>query len=138
MSDMKCTHKKGGDTINGNWVCSQCFQKLHERPPFYYSQPVGVRGDGEVSFRQAVSYTPIARCDGLSLSQFINAMALRFVSRTKGAMSLGDATNYAILLMQDFDAEFGCEDYAWDEGAAFELADEDMQYWDADTGGSNS
>tara|TARA_R110000851_G_scaffold6424_1_gene26106 strand:+ start:1127 stop:1288 length:162 start_codon:yes stop_codon:yes gene_type:complete len=53
-------------------------------------------------------------------------------------MNVIDATDYAILLMQDFDEEFGSRGSAWDEGGAFEIADEDLQHWDSDAGGSNS
>jgi hypothetical protein len=148
MSDINCTHKKGGDTINGSWVCSQCFQKLPDRPSVLSQEKIRFRLDGDGDgmphgarrpmFRQKVNYTPIAICEGVTLYQFIQSLASRFVARTKGAMNMYDATDYALSLMQDFDEEFGAIDFAWDAGGAFEIADEDMQHWDHDDGGANS
>tara|TARA_R110000772_G_scaffold45492_1_gene104214 strand:- start:3797 stop:4135 length:339 start_codon:yes stop_codon:yes gene_type:complete len=110
-----------------------------EKKPTYHGEldeaPLSVRLLDR--FRQKVEYVPVASHDGITLSEFVRKIASRFVSRTRGAMSMDEATNYALDLMQDIGAEFGDINYSWDSGGAFEIADEDMQYWDAESSGSN-
>lgn len=128
-----CKHWDG-DTVNGYWLCAKCFAKLPDRPRRYYM--VGVE-DGDLPPRQEVILAPVAEADGTTLSQFVNAMALRLIARTGGEFNKADALNYAIDILRDFGEPFGSDDLDWTSAGAWELVDEDLQYWDADEPASN-
>tara|TARA_Y100000815_G_scaffold274272_2_gene307837 strand:+ start:260 stop:559 length:300 start_codon:yes stop_codon:yes gene_type:complete len=97
--------------------------------------PAGDGGDTRP--RQQVVLAPIATAQGFTLSQFIKAMALRLIARTLGAFDKRDAEDYAIEILRCFDEPFGSGDLDWTSEGAFEMVDEDLQYWDADKAASN-
>lgn len=138
---MACNHPNG-DSVNGYWVCGQCFQKLPSRPVIYVMRPVTTSEDWDVDgrrrrMRQEAIHAPIAKCEGVTLSQFIDMMARRLVARTRGGFHIDDARDYAVECLRSLDETFGSDDMAWDQGAAWDIVDEDMTYWDADEAATN-
>ncbi|TNE43420.1 MAG: hypothetical protein EP341_11400 [Sphingomonadales bacterium] len=135
----ECKHWEG-DTINGYWLCAKCYAKLQNRPCTYRMVKVT---HGEMwmadapAARQEVVYAPIASCEGVTLSQFVEAMALRLIARTGGGFNKFDAIDYAVEILRSFDVPFGTDDLDWTSAGAWELVDEDLQHWDADESASN-
>lgn len=128
-----CKHWEG-DTIDGYWLCAKCYTKIGERPRRYYQG--GVQ-DGDIPTRQEVILAPIAEAQGCTLGQFIDAMALRLIARTRGGFQKQDAISYAVEILRCFDEPFGSNDIDWTAAGAFDLVDEDLQHWDADESASN-
>lgn len=129
---VKCNHEHG-DTVEGLWVCGQCWRVLDERPRTYIMVPVsnaGPNGDGmSGNYRQEVVLCPsIKTKSGLTLSVFIYAVARRLMARCK--MNKSDAALYAIDIMRGYETEFGSGEDEWDVELAWVLVEEDMQYWD--------
>lgn len=139
---MTCGHDKHGDFVNGYWVCGDCYKKLHDRPKKYKMVRIGYGDpwDNNAQHRQEVIPCPIATSeDGMTLSEFIKAMAMRLIHQTKGGFQMVDALDYSIEILRCFDDPFGSKDMDWDVSGAFELISEDMQYWDCDgADGSNT
>lgn len=141
---MTCAHPSG-DHVNGYWVCAQCFQKLEARPVTYVMRRVpciariaGADTRWRVpTTRQEPVYAPVAECEGVTLSQFIDIMARRFIARTRGGFHISDARDYAVECLRSLGEPFGSTDIAWDQGGAWDLVDEEMSYWDADETVSN-
>lgn len=135
---MGCQHKHG-DTINGMWVCGQCYRKLDERPKEYRMVEFdGFEGEdgGSSRLRQIVIPAPISTSEhGETLSQFVTWMALRLMAR--GGFTKYDAIDYAIGILQTCGDEFGDNDCNWSRSGAYEYVDEDMSYWDDDGADTN-
>lgn len=126
-----------GDTVNGYWLCAKCFAKLPYRP-YRILKPTTLRGaDGGNPHVQEWLNAPIATAQGTTLAQFIEAMALRLIARTRGGFQKPDAMDYAIEILRTFGEPFGSDDLDWTSAGAWELVDEDMQHWDADEAASN-
>ena len=136
MAD-KCKHWEG-DTVNGYWLCVSCYTKLPDRPR-RYSIPLKVPAElaGGPVRPQDIILAPIATHNGMTLGEFINKMALRLAAATRGSMSMFEATDYAVDLLKGFDEKFGDTSMCWDAASAWEIVDEDLQYWDADEGATN-
>ncbi len=131
-----CKHWRG-DTVNGYWICAKCFAKLPDRP-YRILPPTKLRGaDGGNPHVQEWVNAPIAKAQGTTLSQFIEAMALRLIARTRGGFQKPDAIDYAVEILRTFGEPFGSDDLDWTSAGAWELVDEDMQHWDADEAASN-
>lgn len=130
----KCPHWEG-DTIQGYWLCAKCYAKLDERPRVY--RMVDSDAGGDIPPRQQVTYAPIATADETTLSQFIDHMALRLVALTRGGFNKDDAIDYAVDILRTFGEPFGSADLDWSQAGAWDLVDEDLQYWDADGAASN-
>lgn len=130
---MTCKHWEG-DTVNGYWLCAKCFTKLAERPVRYHNSGVE---DGDIPPRQEAVQAPIAEADGMTLGKFVEAMALRLIARTRGGFQKPDALDYAVEILRMHEEPFGSKDMEWNTAAAFDLVDEDMQYWDTDEAASN-
>jgi hypothetical protein len=128
-----CKHWEG-DTVNGYWLCAKCFAKLQDQPRTYYT---GGTPEGDVPPRQEVILAPVAKAQGYTLSQFIEAMALRLIARTRGGFQKPDAMDYAVEILRTFGEPFGSADLDWTSAGAWERVDEDMQHWDADEAASN-
>lgn len=128
-----CKHWEG-DTVNGYWLCAKCFAKLQDQPRVYYT---GGTPEGDIPPRQEVRLAPIAKAQGFTLAQFVEAMALRLMARTRGSFQKTDAMEYAIEILRCFGEPFGSDDIDWTAAGAFDLVDEDMQNWDADETASN-
>lgn len=129
-----CKHWDG-DKINGYWICAACYAKLAEQPRRYV-KPMKVSGfyaDGPAP-PQDVIKAPIATHEGMTLGQFIKKMASRLIVITRGSMTVNDATDYAIDLLRGLDEKFGDPSMCWDASGAWEIVDEDLQYWDTDEG----
>ncbi|WP_305968582.1 MULTISPECIES: hypothetical protein [unclassified Mameliella] len=142
-----CNHWEG-DTVSGNWLCAKCYAKLPDRPRKYgverlelakvYDGDNWWNPDGSrYPTRQTVTLAPISEAQGNTLAQFIEAMALRLIARTRGGFQKPDAMDYAIEILRTFGEPFGSDDMDWTSAGAWELVDEDMQYWDADETASN-
>jgi homospermidine synthase len=142
-----CEHWEG-DTINGYWLCAKCFAKLPERPRKYGVErlelPKVYDGDNwwnpdgsRYPTRQTIAPAPIAEAQGTTLSQFIEAMALRLIARTRGGFQKPDAMDYAVEILRGFGEPFGSGDLDWTSAGAWELVDEDLQHWDADEAAPN-
>lgn len=129
----ECNHW-GGDTVNGYWLCASCYIKLSERPYKTYS---GIR-EGGCPSRQEIVFAPIAEHKGVTLSDFITKLASRLVAVTRGAMSTYDATEYAVDLLKSLGEKFSDPSMCWDTDGAWEIVNDDLQYWDNDESGSNS
>ncbi|AUR11196.1 hypothetical protein PhaeoP48_01199 [Phaeobacter inhibens] len=128
-----CKHWEG-DTVNGYWLCAKCFAKLPDQPRKYYP---GGSPDGDTPQRQEVILAPIAKAQETTLGQFIEAMALRLIARTRGSFQKPDAMDYAVEILRTFGEPFGSDDLDWTSAGAWELVDEDIQHWDADDAASN-
>lgn len=130
---MTCKHEHGVD-LDGDWICGQCFAKLHERPRTYYMEPsMRIDGEGDIGRppRQMVRLCPVKRADsGFNLGEFILCMARRLFVRSGGTMPLHEAKAYALDLLRDDGTEFGSNDYDWGQTGAWDLVDEDMQHWE--------
>lgn len=130
---MSCQHEHG-DFVDGIWICGQCWTKLPDRPARYFweSGVVGADG-GDAPRRQMVAHCPIKTAkNGLTLGQFVGAFARRLIART-GFGKL-DAVDYALDLLRLQGAEFASPDVDWDTESAWDLAIDDMEYWDWETG----
>lgn len=137
---MPCQHKHG-DTVSTYWLCGQCYAKLADRPVKYVMESAhfdsAFAGDDHTnkggSLRQMPIYAPVLKAaSGLTLSQFITAIARRLVAKTGGSMTMTDATDYAVDLLEMVSDEFGASDFDWSTEGAWELVSEDMQNWDGD------
>lgn len=132
---MTCRHQHG-DTILGMWVCGQCFKKLPERPVQHVmerSSDPGGRPPRQIAIKCPIS----TAADGITLCQFVTWMASRLVARTAGQMPHAEAIDYGIGLLETLGDGFGSEAQVWDRGGAYEIVDEELQYWDADERQSN-
>lgn len=126
---MTCKHQHG-DMVSGYWLCGQCFQKLPDRPVRYVMEPAVPAGDPGRR-RQMPVYAQIRTTEsGMTLSQFVSAVARRLVAQTLGGLTMDDAIDYAVDLLKLDEVEFGSDDRDWSVAAACELVSEDMQYWD--------
>jgi hypothetical protein len=88
----------------------------------------------EISWQASVAMSK----DGHSFGKFIMFIAERFVR--KGRVDKQDAVDMAIEALKslaDLGDKFGDADFCWDKGAAYEIADEEMSYWDYDGSGGN-
>lgn len=137
---MLCIHKHG-DFVAGIWICGQCWRKLEERPRKYVMAKAldYTDGDGESGndFRQQVIPAPIIHADsGLTLSEFINSLAIRLMAKAVFT-SKHDAVQYALDIMQTYDEEFASKDSDWTAIGAWDLVQEDMQHWDHDEADGN-
>jgi hypothetical protein len=130
-----CRHWEG-DTINGYWLCAACYTKVAERPRRYFRPIVGFDPDGRIP-AQEIILAPIATHESVTLGQFLKKMASRLIAITRGSMTVDDATDYAIDLLRGFDEKFGDPSMCWDASGAWEIVDEDLQYWDADESATN-
>jgi hypothetical protein len=77
--------------------------------------------------------------EGVTFSKFIGYIAERFVRR--GRLEKQEAIDMAIEALKalaELGDTFGCSDFSWDKDAAYEIADQEMSYWDSDGDGSNS
>jgi hypothetical protein len=142
-----CEHWEG-DTVSGYWLCAKCYAKLPERPRKYGAERLVLPKvyDGENWWnpdgsphptRQTVTPAPIAEAQGYTLSQFIEAMALRLIARTGGSFQKADAIDYAVDILRGFEEPFGSEELDWTRAGAWELVDEDLHCWDVDDAGRN-
>lgn len=123
-----CKHWDG-DTVNGYWLCAKCFAKLEEQPRRYYM--VGAE-HGDTPPRQEVTLAPVAKAGGTTLLQFVEMMARRLIVCSGGNFQMYEATEYAVEILCNLGEPFGSDDMDWTSIGAWELVDEDMQYWDAD------
>ncbi|WP_407473487.1 hypothetical protein [Sulfitobacter sp. PM12] len=141
---MICTHPHG-DTVNGHWLCGKCYAKLSERPKTYKTvrTPIAsLRQEDSpppARYRQDVFPAPISTDEnGMTLSAFIEAMAKRLIALTRGGFTKPDAIDYAIDLLRGFEEPFGNPELDWSHAGAWEMVNEDVQYWDHDGAGSNA
>ena len=141
---MECKHKHG-DHVSTYWLCGQCYSKLHDRPVKYKMkrQQFDVYSASDITrssepLRQVAIYSPIKVADsGLTLSGFVKKIAARLVVQTRGYMSMVDATDYAVSLLEFIDEEFAAPGFDWSTSGAWEIVGEDMQYWDTEDSASN-
>lgn len=129
---MACNHKRG-DWIkeNGYWLCADCWVRLEKRPT-KYTTATPVRGtDGKWTCPQPeISWqAEIAQADGLTLNDFLRAMACRFMCKTHPPMVRDDAYDAAIDALKNLGDPYGDTAYSWDAEGAREFADE-MRHWD--------
>ena len=137
-----CKHPSG-DFIDGVWLCAWCWEKLDEQPRTYGREPMpytakdSTGGPFEIrktivlarpEFRQTMKLAPIAYADEVRLFAFIVMVANRLMDR--GGLNRELAIDHAIELLRLQDTRFGDPDFAWDQGGAEELADEDLGWWD--------
>lgn len=127
-----CKHWEG-DFVNGFWLCAKCYKKLADRPRRLIKDMMVE----DIGFRQGVIHAPIAKVDGVTLSHFVEFMALRLIALTRGSFVKGDAVSYAMDILGSFGEPFGHKDFSWDQEGAWEIIKEDLQYWDYDGGGPN-
>ena len=138
---MTCNHEHG-DNVSTYWLCGQCYSKLPDRPVKYVMRRA-TAGDGDfegkvLPKRQIPIYAPIKVADsGLKLAEFVKAIAARLVVQTRGSMDMQVATDYAVSLLESYDEEFGAPDFDWSTDGAWEIVNEDMQYWDGESSASN-
>ncbi|NDV50378.1 hypothetical protein [Salipiger sp. PrR003] len=121
--------------VNGYWLCARCYAKLPHRPHRYITTG-GIEG-GDVPARQEIINAPIAKAHGITLGQFVTAMALRLIAVTRGGFHKHDALDYAVDILRVLGDPFGSNDLDWTSSGARELVAEDMQSWDVDERLSN-
>lgn len=134
---MTCKHEHGDRVMHfGLWICGQCFEKMPARPQRLAMVGVKVPADWDgkrhAGSRQEVVWQAdvIKTTEGTTLSQFIAAIAKRFIRR--GGLDKDAAFEAAIDMLKMQGAQFGDPDYDWSRMSAIDLADEDMSYWDND------
>lgn len=130
-----CSHPHG-DHIEGWWICGKCWEKLPERPSHIVID-LGVI-EGDIPRPQHVVHARFSGGREGLLGAFIRAVAARLMVLTQGQMQRTEAIDYAIELIRWFEEEFGNEEFDWSTHGAWEIADEDVQYWDQDTQGANT
>ena len=133
MDGSDCKHWQG-DSVDGYWLCAKCLAKLPDRPQRLL-KPTSLRGKDGAPYPQDILNAPIATAQGYTLGQFVESMALRLMAR--GGFQKTDAINYAIDLLRALGEKFGSDDMDWTSAGAWEIVDDDMQYWDADESASN-
>jgi hypothetical protein len=138
---MGCDHQNGGAVI-GVWVCGDCWAKLGSRPTrlgMVQIRAEGGRGESRnpIMRQEIVWQAQIATACGFTISQFIDALARRFMSRCAD-LTLHDASDFALDAARSLEVPFGHADYDWGANGAEELADDEMQNWDAEGGSSNA
>ena len=131
----KCKHRHG-DYIKpmAYWLCGQCFKPLSDRPQRYGfvghvspSESCGVRQ--EIVWQAEIKKSS----EGTTLSEFLRTMAKRYQRRCRD-LPVTDAYEAAIEYLRYIEDEFGDPALCWSHDAAREMADEDMQNWDAGEG----
>nr|WP_309504259.1 hypothetical protein [uncultured Roseovarius sp.] len=130
-----CKHWQG-DMVNGCWVCAKCYKKRPHQP-YRLLKPTKLRGEDGQPYIQDVLKAPVAKAQGYTLGEFIEAMALRLIARTRGGFQKPDAMDYAIDILRSIGERFGSGDMDWTRDGAWELVDEDMQHWDTDNAATN-
>lgn len=128
---MTCNHKRG-DWIKekGYWLCADCWEKMDSRPK-RYSMSLPIKGADRTGPLQQITWqAEIAQADGLTLNDFLRAMARRYMRKTRPQMDRDDAYDAAIDVLKRLGDPYGDVAYSWDGDGARELADDDMQYWD--------
>lgn len=137
MADTPCKHEHGAQVDQlATWVCGQCFAKLSERPRRYGMVPSV--GEGSAPRQQIVWLAAAKNSDGgLTLADFLRTMAKRFVHRCRGGMLLTDAFEMALGVLRDLGDEYADPAYDWSHSGARDMADEEMTYWDHDSGAGN-
>ena len=129
---MTCRHHHGDMVAEiGIWVCGECYAKLAERPIEYgMAAPTnGSKGQIKGLSQVIVWLATFRRVRGVSLSDFLRTMALRFQFKARG-MTSAEAYNYAIAALEMLAVEFGDPAYDWSHAAAREMADEEMTQWE--------
>lgn len=130
----QCRHSLG-DMIKerGFFLCLHCWARLDEWPVAYGTPEVFIGAEGGSAPPQTIIWraTKAVAPDGLSLNDFLSCMARRYRQRTRPRMELTDAYDHAIEYLREFPDPFGHPDYDWSCEGARDLADEDMDYWDA-------
>lgn len=128
---MGCTHKRG-DWIKEKsfWLCADCWSRLDSWPRRHGSPTI--TGEYRSGAPQVITWEAekAVAHDGLSLNDFIRCMVRRFMTRTRPPMSKDDAYDLAIDVLKVWPDPFGHIDYNWSRGAAREIADEEMQYFE--------
>lgn len=135
-----CKHLHGG-VVPGlpGWVCGQCWNILAERPKRYGMVSIALGSDpgSAPRQRQEVIWQAEERrsAEGLTLGQFVVLVAQRFAIR--GRMNRAAAMEMALSTLRscaemDVIGEFGDPASEWSRGAATDIADEEMSYWDSD------
>ena len=132
---MDCGHERG-DWIaeKAFWLCADCWARLPDWP-VQYGAPTSFNGS---AVPQVIiwSASKAEAPNGMTLNNFIKAMACRFIERTQPPMSKSAAYDAAIGVMEVSLDQFGDPDLEWTNEAAQEMADDEMQYWD-DAEGDN-
>lgn len=129
---MTCKHVRG-DWIKekGYWLCADCWGKMDSRPTRYgYAMPILEAKYRTGPLQQIIWQAEIAQADGLTLNDFLRAMARRYMRKTRPPMSRDDAYDAAIDVLRSLGDPYGDIAYSWDGDGARELADDDMQEWD--------
>lgn len=140
MTTAQCKHTHG-DYIKpmAYWLCGVCFKPLSGRP-HSYGMVGPVRGTGPIGARQEIVWLAEIKksAEGTTLSEFLRTVAKRYQRRCRD-LPAEEAYNAAIEYLKCLGEEFGDPSMSWPHDAARELADEDMQDWDADeSAGANT
>lgn len=123
-----CKHKKG-DTIQGMWVCADCFRPLDVRPIRYRMTPYGRGRDT----RQEISWMAEVAKDNkdTTFGKFVSWMVSHLRLRSLWTISKENARRQCLDLLQMQGEPYGSTEFDWDKSAAKELVDEGIvSYWD--------
>lgn len=132
-----CKHQHGAwvDDI-ALWICGQCFVKLAERPRTYRMAQLGGIPGSSPAPRQEIVWQAEIRisADGTTLAAFLRTIAKHLVRKSRGGLTLAEAYDIAVGILDAMGEEFGDLSADWSHGSARDLAVEEMTCWEQDGG----